>query len=103
MQKAESCLGRLALLNPRVELVADTQSVDEKSEDFFASFNLVCLTGGTLNQIVSGASFLLLYAFQYVKIPHTLDSLCSGFFPLLVLLEKDQWYLSEARHQVPGG
>ncbi|KAM6959071.1 SUMO-activating enzyme subunit 1 [Aplochiton taeniatus] len=43
--RAQASLERAQYLNPMVEVRADTDRVDTKSDDFFLQFNTVCLTG----------------------------------------------------------
>ena len=43
-QRAESSLEKVRLLNPMVEVTADTQRVDGKPDKFFTNFDVVCAT-----------------------------------------------------------
>lgn len=43
-QRAEASLEHAQRLNPMVEVMSDTQSADEKSDEFFTKFDVVCAT-----------------------------------------------------------
>lgn len=43
--QAQASLERAQFLNPMVEVKADTEQVENKSDDFFYQFDAVCLTG----------------------------------------------------------
>jgi len=43
--RSKTCMSRAKDLNPMVDIVADTQQLHEKSEEFFQGFDVVCLTG----------------------------------------------------------
>nr|XP_055052483.1 SUMO-activating enzyme subunit 1 isoform X2 [Misgurnus anguillicaudatus] len=43
--QAQASLERAQFLNPMVEVKADTEKVENKSDDFFYQFDAVCLTG----------------------------------------------------------
>lgn len=45
LNKAKSCLLRAKELNPMVDIIADTDSIDNKSDDYFKNFTIVCMTG----------------------------------------------------------
>jgi len=45
MNRAKASLGRAQELNPMVDIIADSESIDTKSESFFDNFDVVCLTG----------------------------------------------------------
>ncbi len=51
-QRAVSAVRRLKLLNPNVDITADTNSVEDKPEEFFTNYNLVCLTSCSLETMV---------------------------------------------------
>ena len=51
-QRAESSLHRTQQLNPMVEVTADTDNVDDKSDDFFANFRVICATCCTKTQLL---------------------------------------------------
>ena len=43
-QRAEASLEQTQRLNPMVEVVADSQSPEQKSDEFFTQFDVVCAT-----------------------------------------------------------
>ena len=52
MKRAEACAERIRELNPRVNVVVDTESIDKKSDDFFKQFNVVCLSDCSIEVMV---------------------------------------------------
>ncbi|XP_076014678.1 SUMO-activating enzyme subunit 1 [Genypterus blacodes] len=50
--RAQASLERAQLLNPMVEVCADTEQAEEKPDDFFLQFDAVCLTGGSRDLMV---------------------------------------------------
>ncbi|XP_015429045.1 PREDICTED: SUMO-activating enzyme subunit 1 [Dufourea novaeangliae] len=49
--RAEASLQRAQNLNPMVNIEADTSNIDDKSDTFFSSFNVVCATQCTITQL----------------------------------------------------
>ena len=43
IQRAEASVARSNDLNPMVDVVADTENIQEKSVEFFKNFDVVCL------------------------------------------------------------
>ncbi|CAH1790823.1 unnamed protein product [Owenia fusiformis] len=50
--RAESSLTRTQLLNPMVEMTADKESVDDKSDEFFKNFDVICATCCSQEQLL---------------------------------------------------
>ena len=53
LQISEAVIPKSGALNPLVKLVADTDSVDSKSKEYFAQFTLVVATGLKTDQIIN--------------------------------------------------
>ncbi|KAF9974897.1 SUMO-activating enzyme subunit 1 [Actinomortierella ambigua] len=50
--RAEAAAEKVRLLNPRVKVVVDTDKAEDKPDDYFTQFDLVCLTGMPPDQMV---------------------------------------------------
>lgn len=50
--RAEASLDRAQRLNPMVEIKIDKESIDNKTDDFFAQFNVVVATDCNVNQLI---------------------------------------------------
>jgi len=50
-QRAGASLARAQLLNPMVDVMASSANPDEKKDQFFAEFTVICATGCTKTQI----------------------------------------------------
>ncbi|XP_053695514.1 SUMO-activating enzyme subunit 1 [Sabethes cyaneus] len=50
--RAEASLIRAQQLNPMVELKADTENLSKKPDDYFKSFDVVCITEATTEQLL---------------------------------------------------
>ena len=70
VKRAEACAERIRELNPRVNVVVDTESIDKKSDDFFTQFNVVCLSDCSIEIMVrififnNQCIFLLIFIFR---------------------------------------
>ncbi|KAI1300550.1 SUMO-activating enzyme subunit 1 [Mortierella claussenii] len=50
--RAEAAAERARLLNPRVKVIVDKEEITNKPDSFFKEFNIVCLTGCNLEQMI---------------------------------------------------
>lgn len=53
-QRAEQALPRLQVLNPNVSVKADTERVEDKPDDYFTQFDVICATCCTTDTLVRG-------------------------------------------------
>lgn len=51
MQRAESSVSRAQALNPMVQVTADTSRIEDKSDDYFANFDIVIATECRLSEL----------------------------------------------------
>lgn len=51
LQRAERAKDRTQLLNPMVAVTADKDNVDDKADDFFTQFDVICALCCTPNQL----------------------------------------------------
>ncbi|RUS28327.1 hypothetical protein BC938DRAFT_482013 [Jimgerdemannia flammicorona] len=61
--RAKAAAERVRLLNPRVTVTADTGHITSKPDDFFAQFDVVCLTDSDLRSLVGRPLLLLCTTF----------------------------------------
>lgn len=50
-QKAEASLQRTRNLNPMVSVEADSTNIDDKPDEYFNNFNVICATQCTISQL----------------------------------------------------
>ena len=77
-QRAQTAVPRLQILNPNVNVVADTDNVEEKPDDFFQQFSVICATCCSLEFLVSLISL-------FIPLPPSLPPLSLSFFLSLSL------------------
>lgn len=52
-QRAEQAVAQLQVLNPNVTVIADSAKVEDKQDEFFKRFNVICATCCATNTLVS--------------------------------------------------
>ncbi len=53
-QRALQAVAQLQMLNPNVLISADSERVEDKGEEFFTGFDVVCVTSCTTQSMVGG-------------------------------------------------
>lgn len=51
LQRAEASVNRAQSLNPMVNVTADPENIDDKPEEYFKDFNVVCVSECTAEQM----------------------------------------------------
>ena len=55
LKRAQQAVSRLQVLNPNVTVTADTDRVEDKPDDYFSQFDVICATCCTTSTLVSAS------------------------------------------------